>query len=460
MTDIINKRLLAYASYVPRCRLRREEISEVAEAAQRTGTRSVAGHDEDTITMAVEAARRLPVFRRRALHHYFVTTNPVFADKSNATLIQVASCGAGASLCVDINGLRGGVAAIVAASHTGGIATLSDMRSGLLGSSHEIEGGDGAAAFLFGDGEDAIAEVMTYSASTTEIMDYWRSPGAFNPHASEDRFNVQALQEHIERVTSFIHEKSRFNYPPTVTIISSPSERFSIGKSSGQRDIVSHYSSHRTKIGYCGSADLGFAAATALDSAKAGDSILLISAAGGADAVLLRVLKDGPGYKACSSSAHISYAKYLIWRGLLSKEPARRPARPEVSAAPAYRNADWKYSLVAVRCTSCDAVYAPPQSICAACSSPDNLVPHDISEKEASIASFSNDAITDTVCPPSIISVVDIEGGGRVTAEVTDTAFDSLSIGMPVQFTFRRMYTAQHSPNYFWKVKDVEGASV
>jgi hydroxymethylglutaryl-CoA synthase len=47
--------------------------------------------------------------------------------------------------------------------------------------------------------------------------------------------------------------------------------------------------------------------------------------------------------------------------------------------------------------------------------------------------------------------VIDYDGGGRFTCQVTDAT--EVAIGDRVQMTFRRIMTADGIHNYFWKAK-------
>ena len=120
-------------------------------------------------------------------------------------------------------------------------------------------------------------------------------------------------------------------------------------------------------MGYCGAADPGLLLARALDVAKAGDVILVVTAVGGVDALLVRVLVDGAGMTSLGERRPISYPSYLTWRGLLEREPARRPERPGAAAPPAHRNVAWKFRLQGSRCTSCGKVYLPAHRVCGDC---------------------------------------------------------------------------------------------
>jgi 3-hydroxy-3-methylglutaryl CoA synthase len=50
-------RIVDKASYIPYCRLERKAIGETLGASAGSGSRSVACYDEDTMSMAVGAAR-------------------------------------------------------------------------------------------------------------------------------------------------------------------------------------------------------------------------------------------------------------------------------------------------------------------------------------------------------------------------------------------------------------------
>src|ERR1700746_2100779 len=82
--------IVGYSAYLPAYRLQRGEIAAaVGSSAQ--GVRCVAGHDEDSTTLGVAAA--LPVVRGRETavgSVWLATTDPVYADKTNATAVHAA----------------------------------------------------------------------------------------------------------------------------------------------------------------------------------------------------------------------------------------------------------------------------------------------------------------------------------------------------------------------------------
>jgi uncharacterized OB-fold protein len=54
---------------------------------------------------------------------------------------------------------------------------------------------------------------------------------------------------------------------------------------------------------------------------------------------------------------------------------------------------------------------------------------------------------------PAIYGLVDMEGGGRLFLDFTDCRLKEVSVGMPVEMTFRRKYhdTFRGIHGYFWK---------
>lgn len=459
------KGIVSYAAYVPSAALERVKIAEALGGRGVAGARAVASFDEDPITMAVAAVRALSVRENDGDPVYFATSSPPFFDKTNANIVKAAVGGDEWIMTVDLGGLRSGFAALSTAASTGGLAVMGDQWSGRPGSADELDGGDGAAAFVFGESDNPLATVLATTSVSMELMDVWRLPGADHPQVWEERFSQHVLTKAIREVVNQIGKDSDFTEAPTKTLIATPNRRFaassaaSIG-SSGEDNVLSD---HRHNIGYCGAADVGVLLAQALDTSRAGDTILVVSAAGSVDAMLLRVLQDGPGSSAWVSGLRerreISYTDYLTWRGLLEREPTRRPERAGVSAPPAARNAHWKFQLEGGKCTSCGKVYLPAERVCGGCGATDSFEPYSVSERIGEVAAISTDTVSDTPAPPAIAAMIDFDGGGRLMMEIAESTPDGTAVGDRVEVVFRRTYQVRGIPNYFWKARPVKGTA-
>jgi uncharacterized OB-fold protein len=49
--------------------------------------------------------------------------------------------------------------------------------------------------------------------------------------------------------------------------------------------------------------------------------------------------------------------------------------------------------------------------------------------------------------------VIDLDGGGRVYLQGTDTGEGEIQVGTPVVLTFRRLHESGGNRNYFWKAR-------
>lgn len=200
--------------------------------------------------------------------------------------------------------------------------------------------------------------------------------------------------------------------------------------------------------------------ARVLDSAKAGDRILVLSTADGCDAVVLEVTALieqgrpalGVDRLLASKRNDLAYNTYLKWRGILPFEPPRRPD-PNRPAAPIMkRHEQWKYAFYGSRC-ECGQGHLPPQRVCLRCKAVDKMTPERYADKHCRITTFTLDRLAYSLQPPVVSTVVDFDCGGRLACELTDVDPKEVKIGNELEMTFRRFYTGQGVHNYFWKAR-------
>src|SRR5258708_39870619 len=81
--------IVSYGTYIPYRRLKRSAIAQVLGTPAGKGERAIASFDEDSVSMAVEAARdalaAAPAGTVEAL--FFSTSTPPFAEKLNAAIV-------------------------------------------------------------------------------------------------------------------------------------------------------------------------------------------------------------------------------------------------------------------------------------------------------------------------------------------------------------------------------------
>ena len=126
--------IISYGSYVPYRRLKRAAIAQVLGIPAGKGERAVASFDEDSVSMAVEAARDALARRPRRTTSaalFFATTTPPYAEKLNAALVGAAAQLPLEIRAADLTGsMRVGLTALLQAADavrgSGGSALVDD----------------------------------------------------------------------------------------------------------------------------------------------------------------------------------------------------------------------------------------------------------------------------------------------------------------------------------------------
>ncbi|MGH9000395.1 MAG: Zn-ribbon domain-containing OB-fold protein, partial [Acidimicrobiia bacterium] len=151
--------------------------------------------------------------------------------------------------------------------------------------------------------------------------------------------------------------------------------------------------------------------------------------------------------------------QFLSWRGMLVKEPPRRPDPMAPAAPPSHRSTRYKFGFVGSHCEACGAVHLPPVRVCMSCHAVDRMADVPMADVPATVATYTIDRLAFTPSPPLVAAVVDFDGGGRIKCQLTDVDPDAVTIGDRVEPTFRKMMTAAGVHNYFWKVRPIPGTT-
>jgi hydroxymethylglutaryl-CoA synthase len=464
--------IVAYGAYVPFNRLKRAEIGKTLGVPGGKGERSVASYDEDTVTMAVEAARDclLGVAAAEIRSLYFATTAPPYVEKLNASTIHAATGLPATVRALDLGcSVRAGIGALLAAYDAaragagGSLATVADVRIGAPEGQAEQSGGDAAAAFAFGSGK-VIAEVEATYSETLEYLASWRTPDQRFAKSWEERFALtQAYVPLLSNAAKAIAVQAKLAPADLAAIVlDAPNPRAAAAVAGALKlDPAKLVGDMSASVGWTGAAHAGLMLAAALDRAKAGDRILLISVSDGVDALLLRAtdaIVEYPRVRTvesliASKRDDLSYARYLKWRGLLETEPPRRPDPQRPAAPPSLRSEDWKFGFKGSRCTACGTYQLPPQIVCVHCRASGQMESVPFADRKARIRTFTVDRLAFSLQPPMVVAIVDFEGGGRFQSELTDCEPEKVAIGQDVEMTFRRLFTADGIHNYFWKAR-------
>jgi len=462
--------ITSYGAYIPMLRL---SVGAIAGGKPGGPEKAVANWDEDAITMAVAAAVDcLRGIERGSVDGVlFASTSYPFKEKQGAAMVaraldlrrDVVTADVGDSLRAGTTALRSAVDAVKAGSARRVLVVAGETRMAAPRSALEANLGDGAAAFLVG-GEDVALAVAASHAVSDEMIDVWRADGDQFVHAWEERFVVDhGYRENVREVVRGLLAKTGLapkDFAKIVLYGPDPRSHATVVRELGFAESQAADPLFG-KVGNAGAAFAPLLLTGALERAKAGDRILLVSYGDGAEASVLEATpvverlegRRGVSWHLARRAEMPSYDLYLRFRQLLATEHDRR-AGAGISATKHYRDRDDDVTLAALRCRRCGCLQYPRQRVCFRCHARDEFERVRLSDKIGAVKSFTFDNFAGSPSPPLIATVTDIDGA-RLYLQMTDASPKEVKLDMPVELTFRKMHDAGGTPNYYWKCTPV-----
>ena len=463
--------IVSYGAYIPMWRMNKELSCKGV-----SGEKSVAGQDEDSLTMAVAAAIDcLGDFDRESIDGvFFASTTSPFKEKCMATTVaavldfrrDVFTADFANSTRAGTSALKVALGMVKAGAAKQILITAADCRLGAPKSPFERTFGDGAAALLVGK-ENLIAELEEEHSISDEIYDVWRRDVDLYVNSWEDRFIYSyGYQMAVNEAVCGLMKKAGVE-PKAVkkAVLSAPDTArvMSLAKNLGFDPKTQLQDPLTDKVGDTGSAQPLMLVTAALEEANMDDRFLLAGYGNGCDAFLFKVKEDideikskRRGVKAHLESKRMvpNYATYLMWRKLVQTPSPRVPMSVSYPTATAiWRERKRIYSLHGVKCKVCGTIQYPPQRVCIKCHARDEFEEVRLYSRKGKLFSYSFEFIKGNVP----IGLVNLEGGGRVFVELTDVDQDEVKIDLPVELTFRRLdlWREDGMYGYFWKATPI-----
>ncbi|HUN53464.1 MAG TPA: 3-oxoacyl-[acyl-carrier-protein] synthase III C-terminal domain-containing protein [Candidatus Sulfotelmatobacter sp.] len=481
--------IVSFGGYIPRLRLSRKSIVDAngwqnsALKAYAKAERAICNWDEDSLTMAVEAARDCLIGQDRSkiAAVYFASTTFPFDDRLNSGVAAEAL-----NLGSDLNTLdvsasqRAGTSGLIAALRTAGagggqlLYLAGEKRRTKAASQQELLYGDGAVALLLGD-KDPVAKFVGSQSEAVDFVDHYRGHGVDFDYAWEERWiRDEGYNKIVPPVIAAALEKlklkagdiAHFCMPVTLRGVAvATAKKLGIAESAVRDNLD----------GRCG--DTGTAHALvmlvhALQEAKPGDKIMVVGFGQGCDVMVFEatpaLTKLAPRAGIVGSLAkrkpETNYNKYLSFNNLVTTEKGLRAELDKQTAlSTLYRKRDMLTGLIGGKCSKCGTVQYPKSNICVNpnCNAMHSQEDHPFADMAGQVNSYTADLLTYSPDPPAHYGMVQFAEGGRMMIDFADVDVGGIQVGMPMRMVFRiKEYDQQRGfTKYFWKAAPAAASS-
>lgn len=354
METVVPVGITSYGAYVPRFRIKSEEIARVWGDDANIGKslnvhqKSLPGPDEDVATISVEAARQA---MRRAGKAWGMTAQHLgaiyvgseshpYAVKPTGTIVQ-AALGAGPYLTMadyefackaGTAAIQTGMGLVQSGMCRNVLAIGCDTSQGAPRNALEYSASAGGAAIVVGgEKKEILCEIRHTVSFTTDTPDFWRREGQKYPSHGERFTGEPAYFRHVrEASTKLMQDTKSKPADYTYAVFHQPNGKFPAlaAKNLGFTPAQIETGLLAPRIGntYSGAVLLGLA--NILDQASPGDRIFMCGygSGAGADAFDLEVTKNILDYDRSpaecletrlADTTQVDYATYAKHRGKL-----------------------------------------------------------------------------------------------------------------------------------------------
>jgi 3-hydroxy-3-methylglutaryl CoA synthase len=437
------------------------------------GQRAFCSWDEDTVTMAVEAARDALGARRRDGIESLVlaSTRSPFVDLQSASIVAGALDLPSSVQTLDVaHSQRAGVGGLLAQLRAGAGTALfvaSDHPSGKPASTQEMTYGAGAAAFTLGS-EKVIAELLGSASRTNLFVDHFRSADNKYDYFWEERWIRDEGYAKIvpEAVKAALCAAEVDAAQVKHFILASPFRDTGVMVATKCGIATEAVADHLDEqCGYAGSAHPCMMLAHALERAQAGDLLVVAGFAQGCDVMVLRATdaiaefkpRRGISGALADGQSHDAYLRMLSYDDGIELEWGMR-AEKQVKTAftEQYRSAHQLASFTAGKCGRCGMVQFPQLAYCVnqECHAPaSEFDGAHLFDESAKVLTYTADWLSYHPSPPLYVGFVQFDIGARLLMEIVDVGEAGLEVGVPLKMVFRikDVDKARGYPRYFWK---------
>jgi len=474
--------ITSYGGYIPKLRLDRMSIYQQmgwyapATVMLAQGERSCCNYDEDSVTMAVAAARDCltGMDKNQLSALYLCSTTLPFADRQNASIVKSAlnlpdaieTSDVTSSLKAGTSALLTALAAVKGDAQKKILVTAADRRETRSSSFYEMWFGDGAAALTVGS-QKVIAEFLGGHSISHDFVDHYRGEGKRYDYTWEERWvRDEAYSKFVPEVVAGLFQKlgisindvDRVVYP---CFFKAEHKKIARRLEAAPEKVVDNL--HEV-CGETGTAHPLVMLVSALEQAEPGQRILVVGFGQGCDALYFKVtdeilkLSSRAGIKGCLEDKKelSSYPKFLQFRELIETEKGiRAEETAQTALTMLWRKHKMVLGLVGGKCTKCKTPQYPRYEVCVnpECKAVHSMEDYEFADRHARIRMFTGDFLAFSVDPPAKYGLIEFEDGGRFFADFTDCELEDIFVGQPVSLSFRKRYADAERgfTGYFWK---------
>jgi len=418
--------------------------------------------DEDIITLAFEAASGIPKENIDGI--FFVSSSPVFHNRYHASfLADLLNLSQGILALDFLNSTRSGTDALLVANdlidlgkYKNILVISTDVDFPGIGKEISTPFGHAACALLLSN-EKGIAEITSaksFSASLSEEFSYKGNYIQNDPRFSRDAGFKTNLAAALKDFTS--NPKSY-----DAVILNSLYARMAgvIFAKKGFEEKQFAKDMLVSKIGNTGSTHALLLLVNELENEKKnilvadytnGTNFLEVKATSFVENKILHeqlnnydLVKSYQDYLLLRKAGNFNSVKYKTKEMFSSEMMQEREKRTLLY-------------LKGLKCDECGSVYYLKSARCKKCKC-DKFSDVQLS-RDGTVYAFTNEHYFPASFPPITMTVIDLEGGGRMTVQQTDTMYpekNKMEIGSKVKLVLRKMIENDAKPNYFWKAKQL-----
>ena len=456
--------LLSYGTYFPHYHV---EDKVLSPRFGRKGKRSVSFVDEDIITQAYEAAQNCFSSLPSSLHGlkgtvdavFFATTSLVFKGRYHASFLADLL-----NLPQEITALdfcltpRAGTDALMLAHqlidagiHKNILVVASEINFSEVGEEARNSFGHAAVALLVGK-EKGFAEIISaksFSSAIAENFFYKNERVSLDPRYSRDAGFKNNIKSALEKCGVKAAESD-------AVILNSLFAKLAGGIffKAGFKEEQFAKDNLTSNIGFTGSCHALLQLVDAIENKK--KSILLFDYFNGINVLSIHVSTAFTSNQFKKDSAGISYQDYLTLLKAGNFNSTRYQSSEMFSSE--MMNEREKETLIwlnGLQCNECKTIYLIKSARCKKCKC-EKFSKREL-HRTGIVYSLTKEYYFPSSFPPITMAVIDLDGGGRITVQMTDDLFDEgknkIQIGSKVKLVLRKMMENGKRPDYFWKCK-------